>query len=214
MRVWDVRRAIERLLVRGLLGYRKAFNGRGIRLIDERPASALRLNVAELAARAAAEQRKLRRMIDYCYHTGCLPQLVRGYLCDPNRLERCGTCSNCARADQGRVDQGRVARQAARGAGRRGGGTLSIRSQGAVALPPASELDDFIVKAAPSGKALRERLKSRAEIDSNRLEEEDAPSGADVREDAVREDVVREDRELNAEQTLVVRKVLSCVARM
>src|SRR5262249_49151599 len=50
-----------------LLEYRPSFRGRGVRLLDEKPAVALRINKQELARRVANEQLKLRKLIDFAY---------------------------------------------------------------------------------------------------------------------------------------------------
>ncbi|HEX8185165.1 MAG TPA: ATP-dependent DNA helicase RecQ, partial [Blastocatellia bacterium] len=91
----QTRRAISALSTRGLIACHTAFQGRGIRLLDERPARALRIDTKEIAARAAAEQWKLRRMIDYCYHKSCLRRFLLNYFGDRKHLGMCGTCSVC-----------------------------------------------------------------------------------------------------------------------
>ncbi|HMG33798.1 MAG TPA: ATP-dependent DNA helicase RecQ [Blastocatellia bacterium] len=199
---WQVRRAMEQLSARGVFGYRKAFSGRGIRLLDKQPVQALKLNDRELASRAAAEQRKLRRMIDYCYETGCLRQFVLSYFGDPKRLDRCGTCSSCTRSQPART---RKKREGA--AKRASAGTLSIATSGSGSLPPATQLDDFIVQTAPSGAELRERLKSRSEANARRAET--TGDGANGEPEGS-----GSGRALNGEETLAVRKILSCIARM
>ena len=88
----QVRRGLASLADRGLLDCRTAFQGRGIRLLDEEPVRALRIDTKELAARAAAEQWKLRRMIDYCYHKerGCLRRFILNYFGDRKHLATAG----------------------------------------------------------------------------------------------------------------------------
>jgi ATP-dependent DNA helicase RecQ len=81
----QMRRALAALEAKGLIGYHAAFQGRGIRLLDAPPAKALRLDTKELATRAAAEQLKLRRVIDYCYHKSCLRTFILKYFVRPLR---------------------------------------------------------------------------------------------------------------------------------
>ncbi|HXD51788.1 MAG TPA: helicase-related protein, partial [Burkholderiales bacterium] len=109
----QVRRALSVLSTNGLITCHNAYQGRGIRLLDERPARALRIDTKELAARAAAEQWKLRRMIDYCYHKTCLRRFILNYFGDRKHLGSCGTCSACAPDRAGYLDQSRSEKKSA-----------------------------------------------------------------------------------------------------
>jgi ATP-dependent DNA helicase RecQ len=187
----QVRRGLASLADRGLLECRTAFQGRGIKLLDETPARALKIDTKELAARAAAEQWKLRRMIDYCYHKerGCLRRFILNYFGDRKHLANCGTCSFCAPETD-------TANSAAAGAG---AGTLTLgRSRSASKLAEATQMDRFIIDHAPTGKELRADLRKKAES---------ARAAAKTVDDVAA-------RALNEEETIIIKKILSCVARL
>ncbi len=188
-----LRRALEQLDARGVLQYRPVFQERGIALLDEKPAAALRIDQGELARRAATEQRKLRRVVDYAYHTGCLRAYILSYFGDRKGSGACGSCSGCLGSGAVRRRRGDTAESA--------GGTLRVRKP-----REATDLDAFILENAPTGDSLREHLKSSARERKQfraREVQTDAPSG----------DSASEPQPLDEEGTIVVRKVLSCVAR-
>ncbi len=183
----QARRAIGQLAARGLIDCRNAYQGRGIRLLDS-PAKALRIDRQELAARAAAEQWKLRRMIDYCYHQGCLRRFILNYFGDRKPLTRCEACSICSPETSRFVD----------GASRskRQPGTLALSAKKSI---EATEMDRFIIEHAPTGGELRAELKKKA-----------------AQSRAARPPMEEEKRarSLTESETVVVKKILSCVARM
>ncbi|HKP87720.1 MAG TPA: ATP-dependent DNA helicase RecQ [Blastocatellia bacterium] len=192
-----VRRAIGSLAERGLITFHNAYQGRGIRLLDERPARALRIDTKELAARAAAEQWKLRKVIDYCYHKGCLRRFILNYFGDRKHLGNCGTCSVCAPEASNYLGESRAEKKQA-------AGTLSVGSAArSTKLKDATELEHFIIDNAPAGDDLRANLKGRAE-------RRRALSQAESRSEPQRSRA----RPLNEAQTVVVKKVLSCIARI
>ena len=122
-----------------------------------KPARALRVDRQELAARAAAEQWKLRRMIDFCYHKACLRRFILNYFGDRKHITKCGTCSACAPEGQGQFASPRDEAKLA-------AGTLRVSGKAAAAkLPQASELDQFIIDHAPTGSELRAELRKRAQ---------------------------------------------------
>lgn len=188
----QVRRALGQLEERGVLRYRRAFQDRGIELLDSTPASALRVDRSELARRAALEQRKLRRMVDYAYHDGCLRAYILRYFGDRKRIERCETCGNCAPSGARPEPAGGEA------------GTLRI----AAARAAAPAVGSFIIDNAPTGEELREHLRKKAKSRARQaaLEVHTDPESRAERE--------RPRAALDEERTLLVRKVLSCVARM
>jgi ATP-dependent DNA helicase RecQ len=196
---WQLRRALDQLALQGVVAYRKAYQGRGIRLLDEMPAASLRISTRELAARAAAEQGKLRRMIDFCYEKGCLRRFVLKYFGDQKQINRCGTCSSCAPQS---IQLSTTSKGSSR-ARRVAAGTLKVGRDRAPARGPTS-LDQFIIDNAPAGEALRRELRRRAEV--NRAMREPL-ADRDSRSP-------KEGRILSDAETLVVRKALSCVARM
>jgi len=191
-----VRRALRGLSARGLISYRNAYQGRGIKLLDDPPVEILRIDTKELAARAAAEQWKLRKMIDFCYHRACLRRFILHYFGDRKKLERCLTCSVCAPHPSSYVEASPSQKS------RAGAGTLRIGSTPGK-LPPATRIDEFIIDNAPTGRELRAELRKRAELDRvvsgvSTANEPEAPSG----------------RSLTPDERIVVRKILSCVARL
>ncbi len=189
----QIRRALEGLAARGLIAFRNAFQGRGIRLLDEKPAAAIRIDERELARRAAAEQAKLRRIIDYCYFKSCLRSFILKYFGDRKALGVCGTCSGCApqEADYMKVAAERSVRA----------GTLTIKGRGAK-MGGATRLEQFIIESAPTGEALRADLRRQAArtraADETRDDSRTAARG----------------RQLNETEVTVVKKILSCVARV
>jgi ATP-dependent DNA helicase RecQ len=193
----QVRRALDKLSASGLISFHTAYQGRGIRLLDEKPAKVLRIDTKELAARAAAEQWKLRRMLDYCYHKACLRQFILRYFGDRKLVGRCGTCSVCA-PDSLAEKKTDVARKSS-------AGTLSV-SGGATKskLAEATKLDQFIIEQAPTGHELRAELKRRA---AHKQESEKVNSAKVDRR-------ANGGRSLNEAEVIVVKKILSCIARI
>jgi len=76
--------------------FRPARRVRGILMLDEVPASKLRINPGEIAGRAALERRKLREMIDFCYTDDCYRFHILDYFGDRHHAGQCETCGNCA----------------------------------------------------------------------------------------------------------------------
>ena len=188
----QVRRALSHLSSRSIISYRNAYQGRGIKLLDDPPATTLRIDTKELAIRAAAEQGKLRRMIDYCYHKLCLRRFILNYFGDNKKVDRCETCSSCAPHPSSYVAH------SATGKGRGSAGTLRI---GGAKLPPSTEIDQLIIDHAPIGAELRDELRKRATVNRPHNSVTVEPRAASG-------------RALNPEEVTVVRKILSCVARL
>jgi hypothetical protein len=194
----QLRRALSSLSARGVISYRNAYQGRGIRLLDDPPAATLRIDTKELAARAAAEQWKLRKMVDYCYHKACLRRFIVNYFGDRKKLDRCETCSVCAPQLSSYAEVSPFERKHANA------GTLKIAAASSSAkLPPATEIERLIIDHAPSGSELRAELRKRAEL--NRVMNQAA---------GITEPETHAGRGLNPAETVVVRKILSCVARL
>ncbi len=183
----QARRAISQLAARGIIDCRNAYQGRGIRLLDPL-AKALRIDRQELAARAAAEQWKLRRMIDYCYHESCLRRFILNYFGDRKPLTRCEACSSCS------PETSRFMDGVSRSKPQSGTLALSAKKSGA-----ATEMDHFIIEHAPTGRELRAELKRKTA--------ESRAARAPVEEE-------KRARSLTESETVVVKKILSCVARM
>ncbi len=68
--------------------------GQGIRMVDRAPVKELRVDWNDIAAREAAERRKLREMVNYAYHEECLRQFILRYFGDRKAVTNC-RCSNC-----------------------------------------------------------------------------------------------------------------------
>jgi superfamily II DNA helicase RecQ len=164
-------------------------------LLDNPPATTLQIDTKALAARAAAEQLKLRRMLDYCYHKTCLRRFILGYFGDRKKVERCDSCSNCAPNLSIEVETSRSRKSHG------GSGVMSIAASAPAGHRPATEIDTLIIDNAPTGNELRSELRKRAAL--NRAVTETTPEPEPLR-----------GRSLNAAEIVVVRKILSCVARM
>lgn len=194
----QVRRALSSLSSRGLIACHNAYQGRGIRLLDESPARALRIDTKDLAARAAAEQWKLRKMIDYCYHKSCLRRFILNYFGDRKHLGSCGTCSVCAPDAVNYLDTAKAGKKS------KSAGTLSL---GGGADEPkmkvATELEHFIIENAPAGETLRADLKNRAER-----------KRALAQAESKNESQTSRQRTINEAEVVVVKKILSCIARI
>src|ERR1700730_2966084 len=69
---------------------------RSIVMLDDSPATRLRVNSNDLARRADLERRKLREMIEFCYSEYCYRAHILDYFGDRHHKRQCGTCGNCA----------------------------------------------------------------------------------------------------------------------
>lgn len=69
---------------------------RGIVMLDNVPATKLRLTPADVERRAALERRKLREIIEFCYSEYCYRAHILDYFGDRHHARQCGTCGNCA----------------------------------------------------------------------------------------------------------------------
>jgi ATP-dependent DNA helicase RecQ len=193
----QMRRALRGLSARGVISYRNAYQGRGIRLLEDPPAATLRIDTKALAARAAAEQWKLRQMLDYCYSKACLRRFILNYFGDRKKIARCQTCSACAPYPSSYVEVSPAQKA------RASAGTLRLgaASRPAKLLPP-TEIDQRIIDNAPTGSELRAELRKRAEVSRA------------VNVTVVVEPEAAPGRSLNPAETIIVRKILSCVARL
>jgi ATP-dependent DNA helicase RecQ len=188
-----VRKALTQLETKSILTFKAVYLDRGIELADDPPAKALRVDRSDLARRAAAEQRKLRRMVDYAYHTGCLRAYILRYFGDRKRLDRCGSCSSCSGASPRRG-------QSASSAPDVDGGTLRIRSR--------ASSSDFIRDAAPTGDELREHLRKKSQDRRKQaaLEVHTDPES--------RRETSPTSAPLDDERKTTARKILACAARL
>ncbi len=69
---------------------------RTIVMLDDPPVAKVRVNAADVSARAALEQRKLREMIEFCYTEYCYRAHILNYFGDRHHARKCGTCGNCS----------------------------------------------------------------------------------------------------------------------
>jgi len=184
-----VRRALTQLASSGVLSYTSARRTRGVVMLDEQPARSLRIRPQDIARRAALEQRKLREMISFCYTEDCYRAFILDYFGDSNHTAACGTCGNCAK-------------QSADVPGARA-------SKNFVPLDPPTRLDGFVKQHAPVGLDLEDELNEAARLRHERIAAE--LSAEDSKENALN---ITAARPLNPEETITVRKILSCATRM
>ncbi|HEX8844661.1 MAG TPA: RecQ family ATP-dependent DNA helicase [Pyrinomonadaceae bacterium] len=182
-----VRRALSQLAASEIITYSPARRTRGVLLLDERPASSLRIRPQEIARRAALEQRKLREMISFCYTESCYRAFILDYFGDAHHAKNCGTCGNCATlADE----------------------TLTRRPKPTAPLSEPSELDEFVREHVPVALDLEHELDERSRIKRASAAAETAAATE------ARGISVTQARALTEEEMLLVRKVLACAARM
>ncbi len=74
---------------------RGAQQGRSIVMLDDTPATQLRVDPRDLSRRGELERRKLREMIDFCYTDYCYRAHILRYFGDRQHQRQCGTCGNC-----------------------------------------------------------------------------------------------------------------------
>jgi RecQ family ATP-dependent DNA helicase len=187
MELSQVRRALSSLAEAGILRYQPARRTRGVVMLDEQPATRLRIRPEELARRAALEQRKLREMISFCYTENCYRSFILDYFGDRSHEGTCGTCGNCL---------------------------LQSSTRGAPPLDAPRDLDRFIMKHVPAGLDLEEELAAQSRTRKRREAAEAPPEAAEeygYGEDSL---AVTEPRELSEDERLTVRKILACAARM
>lgn len=65
-----------------------------LRILERVARNALRVDWHELVKRRQAEERKLREMVNYAYHTGCLRRFILEYFGDSKEVSNCH-CSHC-----------------------------------------------------------------------------------------------------------------------
>jgi ATP-dependent DNA helicase RecQ len=184
----SVRRALSQLNASGVISYNPARRTRGVLMLDERPASSLRIRPQEVARRAALEQRKLREMISFCYTESCYRAFILDYFGDPHHAPNCGTCGNCV-APSRETDARAMSREAP--------------------LDEPTALDDFVREHVPVALDLERELDANSRRRRAGVEAEIAAATAGAREISV-----TQARALTDEESLLVRKILACAARM
>ncbi|MEW6128285.1 MAG: ATP-dependent DNA helicase RecQ [Acidobacteriota bacterium] len=204
----EARRSLSSLSALEILEYRNAFQGRGIHLLDGERQNVLRIDTKELAARLAAENWKLRKMLDYCYYKKCLRGFILNYFGERKYVNNCGTCSNCRPSDY-KIPKA---------------GTLTLNHQAGDAVSPSAiKSQPFLKSQLPSPQtkpAMPATHEEKALIDN-------APTGAELRaklralsekskpmEEIPLSKKKDSTRQLTEAEIIVVKKILSCVARM
>src|ERR1043166_2035665 len=88
--------------------------GRGPRatlILDNAPATRLRITPAEVERRADQERRKLRELIEFCYTEHCYRAHILDYFGDRHHARQCGTCGNCAPNASSDISESETGRQ-------------------------------------------------------------------------------------------------------
>jgi ATP-dependent DNA helicase RecQ len=206
-----LRRTLSTLAEAGLISYRPARRTRGVLMLDEQPVSHLRIKPEDIARRAALEQRKLREMISFCYTERCYRAFILDYFGDRSHPANCGKCGNCLLQERRETADPRSRSQPT-------GAELSTsRGETLPPLEPARDLDKFLMKHVPVALDLEEelagqtRMRRRREAAESFAERTEDADGTSSRPESI---AVTEPRELTAEESLAVRKVLACAARM
>lgn len=181
------RRGLTSLATEKIISYIPARRTRGVVMLDEHPVKELRIRPQELARRAALEQRKLREMISFCYTEKCYRNFILDYFGDARHALVCSSCGNCS--------------QKSKPKGSRATGTP---------IGSRSDLDRFIVEQAPIGIDLDRALEEQSRVKRARVESE-----SNIETRRLRSGIgINQQRPLTPDETLVVRKVLACAARM
>ncbi|HST52688.1 MAG TPA: RecQ family ATP-dependent DNA helicase, partial [Pyrinomonadaceae bacterium] len=199
----SMRRALSSLAEAGIISYRPARRTRGVVMLDEKPATHLRIRPEDIARRAALEQRKLREMISFCYTERCYRSFILDYFGDRSHPSNCGKCGNCLlQSRRGETAEARIESGDAHG-------------QTLPPLEPARELDKFVMKHVPFALDLEEELAGQTRRRRRREAAESSTTGeGESAFDGGDSIAVAEPRELSEEEALTVRKILACVARM
>jgi superfamily II DNA helicase RecQ len=227
MELSSTRRTLSSLAEAGVLRYQPARRTRGLVMLDEQPATRLRIRPEELARRAALEQRKLREMISFCYTENCYRAFILDYFGDRSHASDCGKCGNClmrlrrtatpAAAPDAPGFGGDLAVELDADARTTSdGGAAGARARGRVSPPldAPRDLDRFIMKHVPSGLDLEEELAGQSRTRRKREVAESSPFDTDAEDGGDGSIAVTEPRELSEDERLTVRKILACAARM
>jgi RecQ family ATP-dependent DNA helicase len=210
----SVRRSLSSLAAANVISYKSGRRTRGLQMLDERPVSQLRIRPQDLARRAALEQRKLREMISFCYADHCYRAFILDYFGDRSHKPTCGTCGVCVK---GNAPEAAPAVRAVEYYGDEPASDYDEESpftstRAASTNAPAAartRLDKFVIDHAPFASDLENELDRQSLADHRRREAESfggAQSASVVQ--------IREARALGQDETLCVRKILACAARM
>jgi RecQ family ATP-dependent DNA helicase len=187
-----VRRALSGLAASEVISYAPARRTRGVLMLDEAPVTSLRIRPSEIARRAALEQRKLREIISFCYTESCYRAFILDYFGDPHHAANCGMCGNCTSKTKGEADES------------------ANRKRGSIPMEAATALDGFVREHVPFAHDLDRELDDQ----SRRRESLERAESADEAKNDARTLSITQARALTPEESLLVRKILACAARM
>jgi RecQ family ATP-dependent DNA helicase len=212
----SARRSLSSLAASNVISYTAARRTRGLLLLDERPVSHLRIRPQDLARRAALEQRKLREMISFCYADRCYRAFILDYFGDRSHKPTCGTCGVCLK-ETAQVAQARAVEEPDDYAERDfydeespfGAARDSTETHASpVPKPARTRLDKFVIENTPFASDLENELDRQSLAEHRRREAESFGSeSASVVQ-------ITGARPLAEDETLCVRKILACAARM
>ncbi len=216
MELQSVRRTLSSLVEAGVVAYQPARRTRGLVMLDEQPVSRLRIRPEDLARRAALEQRKLREVISFCYTDDCFRAFILDYFGDRGHPKRCGTCGNCLlRERRERAVAGPRADDAPLEFGEAPQDFTEDSARTSAPPEPQSALDRFVMRHVPVALDLEEELEGQSRRRRKREAAESSPSDeTDLGEIRVGSVAVNEPRALSEDESLRVRKILACAARM
>ncbi|MCA1556585.1 MAG: RecQ family zinc-binding domain-containing protein, partial [Acidobacteria bacterium] len=211
-----VRRSLTSLAESGVISYKAARRTRGLLLLDERPVSHLAIRPQDLARRAALEQRKLREMISFCYADRCYRAFILDYFGDRSHKPTCGTCGVCIKEQAQPANSHTV-----EDSGDYIESNFYVEespfteplddasiSSSPVPTSPRTRLDKFVLDHTPFASDLDNELDRQSLAEHRRREAESFGGEANS---AVQ---ITGARALAEDETLCVRKILACAARM
>ena len=214
--VASARRSLASLAASNVISYTAARRTRGLLLLDERPVSHLRIRPQDLARRAALEQRKLREMISFCYADRCYRAFILDYFGDRSHKPACGTCGVCLKettqaAKAGAVEEPDDYVESSFYDEESPFGSTRDSSDAVSPSAPTSSrtrLDKFVIENTPFASDLENELDRQSLAEHRRREAESfgAESASVVQ--------ITGARPLAEDETLCVRKILACAARM
>jgi RecQ family ATP-dependent DNA helicase len=214
----SVRRSLASLAASNVISYTAARRTRGLQMLDARPVSHLRIRPQDLARRAALEQRKLREMISFCYADRCYRAFILDYFGDRSHKPTCGTCGVCLKEKPAAAANDAPALEAPDdylensfedevspfSAARESSETFASPAP----TSPRTRLDKFVIEHTPFASELENELDRQSLAEHRRREAESfgAESASVVQ--------ITGARALADDETLCVRKILACAARM
>ena len=212
----SARRSLASLAASNVISYTAARRTRGLLLLDERPVSHLRIRPQDLARRAALEQRKLREMISFCYADRCYRAFILDYFGDRSHKPACGTCGVCLKETAGDAKKSAVEEPDDyvessfydEESPFSPSGDFAETHASPAPRSPRTRLDKFVIENTPFASDLENELDRQSLAEHRRREAESysAESASTVQ--------ITGARPLAEDETLCVRKILACAARM